>query len=111
MKIQLTLRGGIYGILKLAEIDTAADGTDFPDELLDVIRSKPLKAFRIDTSATEDSQSGEQRFNTEQQLYDLLVSDLDCHQRFSIPHSALQSDASIKDLIDGIWSRAKPILG
>lgn len=109
MKFQLTLRGGIYGILKLTQIDTEADSSDFPDELLDVIRSNALKEFRIDASAKEDSQPAEQHFKTEQQFYDLLVSNIDRRQRFSIPHSALQSDASIKELIDGIWSRAKPI--
>jgi hypothetical protein len=110
MKIQLTLRGGIYGIVKLAQIDTEADGSDFPDHLLEVIRSKPLRAFKIDASAKADSQRGDQPFETEQELYDLLVSVPDNDQRFMIPRSALEeSDASIKELIDGIYSRAKPI--
>ena len=107
MKIQLTLRGGIYGVLKLAQIDTEAAITDFPDELFDVIRSEPLRAFRIDASAKEGSQPGEVHFETDQQLYELLVSDVDRQEEFSIPHSALQSDASIRSLIDAIWSRAK----
>ncbi len=109
MEIQLTVRGGIYGTLTLEKIDTEAEGSKFPNELADMLRSEPLTVFAISPSARIDSLPGDRQLRTEQQYYDISVAYSDRQQRFLIPHSVIQSDASVKELVDGIWSRAKPI--
>lgn len=99
MRIQLTLRGGIYGVLKLEPVDTDDPGVALPEELPDLL-SKP--------SAEGDHTPAANGIRTEGQTYELEVRyDDGSSASFSYAESAVRADPRLKELIDAIWSQTR----
>ena len=92
----------------MQQIDTDADNTGFPAVLIAAIRSNVLDAFRVNDSSGDDG-ADDSKVRTETQLYELLLIDAGRTEKYSITESAVNENASIKSLIDGIWKNAKPI--
>ncbi|MCP4401995.1 MAG: hypothetical protein GY801_32435 [bacterium] len=111
MKIQLALSGGIYGNLLLQPIETSDKKIDFPEDLLKFIESPAFQSYKDQADKNDPNQPARARSTqTESETYRLTIFHTPRKaSHYDFPKSAFEIDASLKKLVDFIWSTAKPV--
>lgn len=110
MKIYLSLEGGIYGILDLEPVDIFDEKLAFPEPLRQLVQSSALEAHKEAPGerATPDGSLRGQR--TESEVYRLKIVHPDGKEaNYAFSKSVTEQEADLKQLVDFIWSVAKPI--
>jgi hypothetical protein len=106
MKIQLTLRGGIYGTVTLETLDSENLDVDIPARLLRRLAADKMRRFEPDQLGAEPQES----FATEQETYELSVGQPDgTTKRYEIPKPIADADPDLQQVMKLIWSMAKPV--
>lgn len=110
MRIQMSLSGGVYGKLRLQSIDTSDDNMAFPQDLLGGIESNELRAYKVAKGKRPALPlTRTDNYQTEEETYHLILyHDDDTTSSYDIPKSELQTNVELKQLIDFVWSVAKP---
>jgi hypothetical protein len=107
MRISLSVRGGIYGTVRLKPIDTDADDVSVPEDVLGFIQSGRLE--RYEETAAGALASERSGLRTEQETYLLTVSAAGGQEKhFTFPKSAAEADSELKRLVDFAWSSSRP---
>ena len=111
MKIQLLLRGGIYGSLLLQPIETNNKKIAFPEDLLNYIESPAFQSYKGQADIDNPVQLAKAKaMQSERETYRLTLFHTPRKtSHFDFPKSALGFDARLKKLVDFIWSVAKPV--
>lgn len=111
MRIQLTLRGGSYGTLRLQPIEIDDMGAPLSEELLDVIHSSAFGVYRIrgGLHASREAEAVDP-LQTGLEIYEFTISTgAESTEKYSIPHSTIERDEGLRKLVESIWSLAKPL--
>lgn len=110
MKIKMTAQGGIYGKLELETIDTDSQSVDFPEDLLNLIRSDAMSTFEVNSAQTGLEASDVSEAAADLQSFHLRVADQEDNTRnFNLPQNVLNANPDIDRLVKLIWAHAKPI--
>ena len=98
MRIQMTMRGGLYGTLELEEIDTEAAEIEVSAELQELLRAETPDEGRLADGRSEG------------QTYELrVVLGNGSTRKLRFTESAFEDDARLEQLVDVIWKQAKPV--
>jgi hypothetical protein len=105
MKIQLTLRGGIYGVVELEPVDPSDIEPGFGEEALRLLNECATGSGNESKSTGSDATG----LRTEQQTFSFRVEpDSGDEKVFTIGEDALTSHPRLQALFDTLWRQARP---
>ena len=111
MKIKLTAQGGLSGKLELETIDTDNQDFDFPEDLLNLMKSEAMGAFEESSAQSGLEAIDVSEAATESEVFCLTVADQEGEiRKFNLSQNVLQVNPNIDRLVKFIWAYAKPVV-